>query len=82
MASTVTNSFDADKLHQPIVVAVKRVPRIPCNERRIEIQDKMTIGRRQYPRTLITQPKSTPVMLIRFRMAYIARQPSRPTPYM
>ena len=29
MASTVTNSFDAERLHQPIVVAVSSVPRIP-----------------------------------------------------
>lgn len=41
---------------------------------------KITMGKRQYPRTLITQPIETPVILIRFRMAYIETHPSRPTP--
>ena len=29
MANTVTKSFDADRLHHPIVVAVSNVPIIP-----------------------------------------------------
>lgn len=41
---------------------------------------KITMGRRQYPRTLMTQPIETPVILIRFRIAYIEMQPRRPTP--
>ena len=51
-----------------------------CSERRMEMPAKITMGRRQYPRTLMTQPIETPVMLIRFRMAYMETQPNKPTP--
>ena len=40
----------------------------------------ITMGKRQYPRTLITQPIETPVILMRFNMAYMERHPKRPTP--
>lgn len=36
MASTVTNSFDADRLHQPIVVAVNIVPMIPLKKTAVQ----------------------------------------------
>ena len=54
MASTVTNSFDADKLHQPIVVAVKRVPRIPLGKDNLKVLDNYclhnyTIGAKLVP---------------------------------
>ena len=54
MASTVTNSFDADKLHQPIVVAVKRVPRIPLGKDNSKVLDNhclnnYTIGAKLVP---------------------------------
>lgn len=39
------------------------------------------IGRRQYPRTLATQPNETPVMLIRFRRQNIPKQPIALIPY-
>ena len=52
------------------------------SERTTEIADKSTIGRRQYPRTLTTQPTETPSVLIKFSTAYRAPQPSNPTPYM
>lgn len=80
MANTVTKSFEADRLHHPIVVAVSNVPITPCNERRIDMPANITIGKRQYPRTLITQPTETPVILMRFNIAYMERQPKRPTP--
>lgn len=51
-----------------------------CNERRIDMPANITIGKRQYPRTLITQPTETPVILMRFNIAYMERQPKRPTP--
>lgn len=44
MASTVTNSFDADKLHQPIVVAVKRVPRIPLGKDNSKVLDNYCLN--------------------------------------
>jgi len=45
-----------------------------------EIPDKKTIGNKQYPRTLITQVKVTPVILIKFNTAYIQIHPRTPTP--
>lgn len=39
------------------------------------------MGRRQYPSTLATQPKETPVMLIRLRRQYMPRQPIALIPY-
>lgn len=39
------------------------------------------IGRRQYPRTLATQPNETPVMLIRFRRQNIPKHPIALIPY-
>lgn len=43
-------------------------------------KDKKTIGRRQYPNTLMVQPVDTPVMLIKLRRQYMARQPTTPIP--
>lgn len=39
------------------------------------------MGRRQYPSTLATQPKETPVILIRFSRQYTPRQPIALIPY-
>lgn len=43
--------------------------------------ERRIMGRRQYPSTLATQPKDTPVMLIRLSRQYIARQPMALIPY-
>ena len=46
----------------------------------MEKQERRTIGRRQYPSTLTTQPTDTPLELIRLRTTYMLVQPNRPTP--
>lgn len=81
MANADMKIFEAEKLHQPIIVAVSIIPIIPCNENTTPKLERMIIGRRQYPNTLATQPKDTPVILMRLRRQYMARQPIALMPY-
>lgn len=52
-----------------------------CKEKRTPKLERRIMGRRQYPSTLATQPKETPVMLIRLRRQYMPRQPIALIPY-
>lgn len=52
-----------------------------CKERRTPKLERRIIGRRQYPSTLDTQPKETPVILIRLSRQYMPRQPIALIPY-
>ena len=52
-----------------------------CNERRTPKLERRIMGRRQYPNTLATQPKDTPVILIRLSRQYTPRQPIALMPY-
>jgi len=52
-----------------------------CNENTMAKVESRIIGRRQYPRTLATQPNETPVMLIRFRRQNIPKHPIALIPY-
>lgn len=52
-----------------------------CRENTTAKLESMIIGRRQYPRTLATQPNETPVILIRFRRQNIPRHPIALIPY-
>lgn len=40
-----------------------------CNEKKMALLERMTMGSRQYPSTLATQPYDTPEELIRFSKA-------------
>lgn len=52
-----------------------------CKEKRTPKLERRIIGRRQYPSTLDTQPKETPVILMRFSRQYMPRQPIALIPY-
>lgn len=52
-----------------------------CKEKRTPKLERRIMGRRQYPSTLATQPKETPVILIRLSRQYTPRQPIALIPY-
>lgn len=81
MANAEMKIFEAEKLHQPMIAAVIIIPIMPCKEKRTPKLERRIMGRRQYPSTLATQPKETPVMLIRFSRQYMPRQPIALMPY-
>lgn len=52
-----------------------------CKENTTAKLESRIIGRRQYPRTLATQPNETPVILIKFRRQNIPKHPIALIPY-
>lgn len=75
IANAEIKILEAEKLHHPIIVAVRRIPTIPCKENTTANLDSRIMGRRQYPRTLATQPNETPVILIKFNKQNIPKHP-------
>lgn len=81
IANAEIKILEAEKLHHPIIVAVRRIPTIPCKENTTAKLDSRIMGRRQYPRTLATQPNETPVILIKFNKQNIPKHPIALIPY-
>lgn len=61
--------LDAERLHQVMMSRADMVPAVPCSEKKTAQLDKMTMGSKQYPSTLATQPYDTPEELIKFSKA-------------
>lgn len=81
MANAEIKILEAEKLHHPIIPAVRMIPAIPCKENITAKLESRIMGRRQYPRTLATQPNETPVILIKFNKQNIPRHPIALIPY-
>lgn len=81
MANAEMKILEAEKLHHPMIPTVRRTPTIPCNENITAKLESRIMGRRQYPRTLATQPNETPVILIKFNKQNIPRHPIALIPY-
>lgn len=81
MANAEIKILEAEKLHHPIIPAVRMTPTIPCKENITAKLESRIMGRRQYPRTLATQPNETPVILIKFNKQNIPRHPIALIPY-
>lgn len=81
MANAEIKILDAEKLHHPIIPAVRMIPTIPCKENITAKLESRIMGRRQYPRTLATHPNETPVILIKFSKQNIPRHPIALIPY-
>lgn len=71
MANAEINILEAEKLHCPIILVVRMIPAIPCKENITAKLEGRITGRRQYPRTLVTQPNETAVILIKFHKTFL-----------
>lgn len=81
MANAEIKILEAEKLHHPMIPAVRMIPTMPCKENITAKLESRIMGRRQYPRTLATQPNETPVILIKFNKQNIPRHPIALIPY-